>query len=104
MKSLLLLNKKMQNISFKQTLQALIIIFISISITVLSQTRLVAGNIKIFFESGFIMLAIIYLLKFVYLFPILIFIRLIRERGKYNNLLISSISIILWAFVPIVLA
>ncbi|ORX23409.1 hypothetical protein BVF91_06145 [Thermoanaerobacterium sp. PSU-2] len=102
MKSWLLSSKKIHS-SFKQIFLLVIFIFISIAVTVLGQSKSFTGNSKAFFESGFIMLSIVYFFKFVYLYPMLVIIRLIRVKQKRNNLLISSVAIILLAFVPLTL-
>jgi len=94
---------KYQIASFKQIFLLVIFIFISIAVTVLGQSKSFTGNSKVFFESGFIMLSIVYFFKFVYLYPMLVIIRLIRVKQKLNNLLVSSVAIILLAFVPLTL-
>lgn len=104
------LNRKVETVSIKHALLALIIILISIAITVLGQLKSFTGNKETFFKGGFVLLNVVYAIKIAHLFPILVFIRLIREREKYTtfmnttiSILKTSISIILWAFVPVIL-
>lgn len=60
MKFQALLNRKTQVISIKKIFLPIIIILVSISLTILSQAKFFSGSLKVLFESGFIMLGMVF--------------------------------------------
>ncbi|MBZ4684216.1 MAG: hypothetical protein PWQ59_1786 [Thermoanaerobacterium sp.] len=98
-----LLNKKATELSWKQLILPVVIVFTSIILTVAGQVKFFTGSLKVFFESGIIMVGLIYLLRFLILFPVLVTIRFVRSKSKGSYILLSSILIILWSFLPLAL-